>query len=108
MLVELAQMFIHLCFATYLYLRFTLPPKSSSRSASNDNPFNGGPRAPLLPYHRLGPGDIISIAPEKQNPLSSPNTIEGVVLERGPFFIDVVVKDIPPGISRRRDNPTTG
>lgn len=70
----------------------------------------GGPpgRAPPLHFHRLGPGDIISITPDRQNPLGSSEVIEGLVLERGPFFIDVVVKEIPPGVVYKRGDPTGG
>ena len=59
-------------------------------------------------YHRLGPGDIISITPDKQNPLGSNEVIEGLVLERGAFYVDVVVKEIPPGVVWRRGDPTGG
>jgi hypothetical protein len=102
-------------------LRFTLPAtrKGSSGggkygggggSKGGKYSSGGGPpgRAPPLQFHRLGPGDIISITPDRQNPLGSSEVIEGLVLERGPFFVDVVVKEIPPGVVYKRGDPTGG
>ena len=101
-------------------LRFTLPARkgggsssSASGRSSSTHPNTSGPpgqypRAPPMHYHRLGPGDIISITPDKQNPLGSNEVIEGLVLERGAFYVDVVVKEIPPGVVWRRGDPTGG
>jgi len=102
-------------------LRFTLPARKGSSSDKGGGKYSGkagvkygggsgGPpgRAPPMHFHRLGPGDIISITPDKQNPLGSAEVIEGLVLERGPFFLDVVVKEIPPGVVYKRGDPTGG
>jgi hypothetical protein len=93
-------------------IRFTLPAKKGGSKHNNKgkgtSPLPFGPRAPLLHYHRLGTGDIISITPDKANPLNCADVMEGLVLERGPYFIDVVVKEIPPGIVWQKNNPTGG
>lgn len=109
-------------------IRFTLPSKggnSNSNRAAKPSPFpnkkrggGGGysssssssatARAPPLPYHRLGPGDIIAITPERAHPLNYPEVIEGLVLERGSWFVDVVVKDLPPGMAWKRNDPNAG
>ncbi|KAM3576755.1 hypothetical protein VYU27_001350 [Nannochloropsis oceanica] len=81
-------------------------PPSSKKGGRG--PASVYPRAPPLHYHRLGPGDIISITPDKQNPLGSEQVVEGLVLERGAFYVDVVVKEIPPGVVWRRGDPTGG
>ena len=85
--------------------RGSVPPSSKK---GGSGPAGLYPRAPPLQYHRLGPGDIISITPDKQNPLGSEQVIEGLVLERGAFYVDVVVKEIPPGVVWRRGDPTGG
>lgn len=83
-------------------------PPQTSRKKGDAEPPGPFPRAPPLAYHRLGPGDIISITPDKQNPLGSDQVIEGLVLERGAAHVDVVVKEIPPGVVWRRGDPTGG
>lgn len=106
-------------------IRFTMPPKKpgkgpnpynkpystnprSSSPPSSSTTSSGLPRAPHLPYHRLGPGDIIAITPDRSHPLNNPEVIEGLVLERGSWYVDVVVKDLPAGMVWKRNDPSAG
>ncbi|CAN0167132.1 unnamed protein product [Laminaria digitata] len=79
-------------------VRFSLPPRR------RDNKGKGSPvRRPPMPYHRFTAGDVIAITPGKapptQSEMDSGAVLDGVVLQRMPHFIDVVVKIVPEGLA---------
>eukprot|EP00903_Cladosiphon_okamuranus_P006318 g6193.t1 len=79
-------------------VRFSLPPRRK------DNRVKGNPvRRPPMPYHRFTAGDIVAITPGKAPPtqaeMDSGSVLDGVVLQRMPHFIDVVVKVAPEGLA---------
>ncbi|CAN0292068.1 unnamed protein product [Ectocarpus sp. 12 AP-2014] len=79
-------------------VRFSLPPRR------RDNRSKGSPvRRPPMPYHRFTAGDIVAItrgkSPPTQAEMDSGSVLDGVVLQRMPHFIDVVVKIAPEGLA---------
>eukprot|EP00752_Nemacystus_decipiens_P008749 g7810.t1 len=79
-------------------VRFSLPPRRK------DNRVKGNAvRRPPMPYHRFTAGDIVAITPGKAPPtqaeMDSGSVLDGVVLQRMPHFIDVVVKIAPEGLA---------
>jgi hypothetical protein len=96
-------------------LRFTLPQRRGGQRKANkwEGAAAAGPqasqRSPHLPFHRLGPGDIISITPDRCNPLTAgEQVLEGLVLDRGAWYLDVVVKEMPAGVNFNRNDPNAG
>ncbi|CAM9114212.1 unnamed protein product [Scytosiphon promiscuus] len=79
-------------------VRFSLPPRR------RDNRIKGNPvRRPPMPYHRFTAGDVVAITagrlPPTQAEMDSGSVLDGVVLQRMPHFIDVVVKIAPEGLA---------
>ncbi|CAB1117510.1 unnamed protein product [Ectocarpus sp. CCAP 1310/34] len=79
-------------------VRFSLPPRRG------DNRSKGSPvRRPPMPYHRFTAGDIVAItrgkSPPTQAEMDSGSVLDGVVLQRMPHFIDVVVNIAPEGLA---------
>ena len=101
-------------------LRFTLPGYSHQKKEVNNNDEDSTnssgsktfPSSPKnkMPYHKLTSGDIVTITPNNCSPIEQGGmySTEGVVLERGNSYIDIVVNEIPNGIMKKNSNPSSG